>query len=84
MPKTARLRQTRLPRGIIVRSYSMRNMRQDFLDRIRITMAQHKVATLEQEVLNVIERGLRVREKEPMPPPGVEFQDLRGGIRRGA
>jgi hypothetical protein len=60
----------------------MRNMRQDYLDRIRITMAQHKTATLEQEVLHVIQRGLKVREAEDLPEPGTTFQSMRGGVKR--
>ena len=41
-----------------------------------------KTATLEQEVLNVIARGLKIREAEEVPEPGTAFQDLRGGVTR--
>ena len=78
-----RKKKTTAPPGVIVRAYTMRNMRQDYLDRIRICMAQFKTGTLEQEVLNVIARGLKVREAEEPPAPGTAFQDLRGGVRRG-
>lgn len=82
MTSTKTKRKTIHPLGTIVRSYTMRNMRQEYLDRIRITMAQHKTATLEQEVLIVLARGLKVREAEDVPAPGTAFQDLRGGVKR--
>jgi hypothetical protein len=83
MTMTTRKRKTTHPPGTVVRSYTMRNMRIEYLDRLRITMAQHQTGTLEQEVLIVLAKGLRVREAEVAPAPGSGgAKDLRGGYKR--